>query len=554
MANPGTTTETDPKNPFRYLPGWFWRPSLAVAGGLISGLSLAPINLSALIIVSVVAIHLSIRGVGWRWGLANGFLAGVAFYASQSVWMSAYLGPEPWLALSVLEGLIFAIGLGLAASTWRYLESRAQLFGRWTPLVLIFSLSLIWVAREWVAGHFPYGGYQWSRLGQPMADTLLARLAYWGGISLVSLGVALISVTVVVGLTRTRAFWTWSSSVIIAAPAIALVVTLLLTSLPAEGTARLNATKSTATRSIRVTAIQGNANAGLFANPVPGSILQKHIQTTLRWLARNPRQAAATDLVVWPENASDVDPLSNPIAAAQIHNLVDNQLHIPLMVGAVTWRGKRVFNSVLVFRPNSQSVQIYDKRRPVPFAEYVPDRPFWYQLAPDLIGLIYRGFSFGTKSGNFQVGGANVGTLICFEIGIDEIPHDLVMGGAGIILSQANNSDFGHTAEAFQQEALVRLQAVATGRAIVHASTVATTEIVGPDGSVLASTKPFTPAWANANVAIRSGLTPAMAWFGWVDKLALVAALLALIASLTNGILGFSRRQASVKSTLRDAN
>ena len=130
MANPNSENATKHQSPFRYLPGWFWRPSLSIAGGLVAGLTLAPINLGALIFVSVVAIHLSIRGVGWSWGMANGFVAGTTFYAVQSVWMSAYLGPEPWLALSVLEGLIFAVGLGLAAATWRLIDARAQQLGR----------------------------------------------------------------------------------------------------------------------------------------------------------------------------------------------------------------------------------------------------------------------------------------------------------------------------------------------------------------------------------------------------------------------------------------
>ena len=554
MANPTATHEIKRQSPFRYLPGWFWRPSLAMAGGLVAGLTLAPINLAALIFVSVVAIHLSIRGVGWRWGMANGFVAGTTFYAAQSVWMSAYLGPEPWLALSVLEGLIFAVGLGLAAATWRLIDARSQQLGRWHPPILILALSLIWVAREWVAGHFPYGGYQWSRLGQPMADTVFARLAYWGGISLVSLGVAIVSITLVVGVSTPRQRWRSASNALIAAPAVLVVATLLLTSLPSPPTNTAVQSSKPAGNSLRITAIQGNANAGLFANPVPGSILSKHIAATQRWLAQNPVEAAQTKLYVWPENASDVDPLSNPIAGAQIHNLVDNQLHAPLMLGAVTWRGKRVFNSVLLFTPNTQAVKIYDKRRPVPFAEYVPDRSFWYQLAPNLIGLIYRGFNFGNRSGIFQVDGTRVGSLICFEIGIDEIPHDLVTGGAAVIMSQANNSDFGHTAEAFQQEALVRLQAIATGRTIVHASTVATTEIVGPDGRVVVDTKPFTPAWASAQVQPRNNLTPAMAWFGWVDKLALAVAVLALISTLLTPLRSLSKRLGFIKSTLSDSN
>jgi apolipoprotein N-acyltransferase len=165
----------------------------------------------------------------------------------------------------------------------------------------------------------------------------------------------------------------------------------------------------------------------------------------------------------------------------------------------------------------------------VPFAEYVPDRPFWYSLAPSLIGLIQRGFDFGTHSGVFRVAGVHAGSLICFEIAIDDLPHQLVSEGAQVILSQANNADFGHTDETFQQEALARLQAIATGRSIVHVSTVGVTEVIRPDGSVSAYLKPFTRGYLIQRVALKSDLTPAMRFYGWVDDLALATAALVLV-------------------------
>ena len=509
------------------------RLGLALTGGALAGLSLPHFDFWPAIFVSVALIHLAFRGLKFWLGFAVGIPAGIAFYASQSIWMSAYLGPEPWLALAVLEGLIFGLGAGLAAATWRWLSGHRNRLNRWYYLLTPAWLSLIWVAREWVACHFPYGGYQWSRLGQAVvgasqgnpsgATFSLANLAYWGGISLVSLATAAFAIGAVMASER----FTWRGALRALSLALVLGTVAALTPAVWALTAKTEPTLS-------VLAVQGNANAGLFANPVPGSILSKHLAATYRFLNQHPK--AKVDLVVWPENASDVSPLSNPIANIELRGVVA-KTGKPLLVGAVTERDGKIYNSSLLVEPGASQIKLYDKTRPVPFGEYVPDRPFWRALAPNLIDLISRGYEFGKRPGIFDTAGTRIGALICFEIGIDEVSHNLVTSGAKLIVSQANNADFGHTDEAAQQEALVRLQAIATGRYVVHASTVATTEIVAPDGTVLTGTEPFTAAAALGIVGLSGGLTPAMRFFGWVDYLALAAAALAVLILIDLQIL-----------------
>jgi apolipoprotein N-acyltransferase len=384
------------------------------------------------------------------------------------------------------------------------------------PLTIIF-LALIWVGREWVSGHLPYGGFQWSRLGQTQSGSFLANWAYWGGVSAVSLATAAVAATAVLALELRRTSRTANSIFLIPLAVTLLVPALTFINVAGEGSAVIGA-------------VQGNANAGLFANPVPGSILQKHITAT-RLLAKDPA-AKEIDFVVWPENSGDLDPLNNAIANQAVLNTVDNVIRKPLILGAVTWRNEKLYNSTIQFEPNVGAVAIYDKKRPVPFAEYVPDRPFWYAVAPDLIGLIQHGFEFGKETGVFNVAGIPAGSLICFEIAIDDIPHDLVTQGAQVILSQANNSDFGHTAETFQQEALARLQAIATGRSIVHVSTVGVTEIIRPNGTVSSRLEPFTRGYLIDRVSLSKSLTPAMRFYGWADLLSLAASIAVLVGYL----------------------
>jgi apolipoprotein N-acyltransferase len=281
--------------------------------------------------------------------------------------------------------------------------------------------------------------------------------------------------------------------------------------------------------SIVVAAVQGNANAGLFANTSRGSILRNHIEASK--LIEVKAAGQKVDLVVWPENASDINPLADAAAGSTISRLVNEEFGVPLILGTITERGDELFNSSLIWRPGVGVTDWYDKKRPVPFAEYVPDREFWYSLAPDLIGMISRGYTFGTRDGIFELGENKLGVLICFEIAIDDISRELVGSGAQLILSQTNNADFGRSDETFQQVAIAKLRAIETGRAVVNDSTVGVSAIFAPDGRVLDQLPTFEPGVMVARVPLRTSITPAMTFGGGLDLALNAGALLLIILS-----------------------
>jgi apolipoprotein N-acyltransferase len=169
----------------------------------------------------------------------------------------------------------------------------------------------------------------------------------------------------------------------------------------------------------------------------------------------------------------------------------------------------------------------------------VPDRDFWYQLAPDLIVLVSRGYGFGSRDGIFEYGNKKLGVLICFEIAIDDIGRELVSDGAEIILSQTNNADFGRSYETFQQAALARLRAIETGRTIVNISTVGVSVIFLPNGKVVAELPIFEPGVMVEKLPLRTSITPAMIIGPSFDLFVNFSALALLVAGI---VFGYSRR------------
>jgi apolipoprotein N-acyltransferase len=268
--------------------------------------------------------------------------------------------------------------------------------------------------------------------------------------------------------------------------------------------------------STRVLAVQGNSDAGLFSDYAPGEILQDHVSGTL------PYAGEKIDMVVWPENGSDIDPLRSTLSAKTL-DYVSAALDAPIVVGTITSpETEKYFNSSLVWEAGKGATAQYDKIHPVPFAEYMPNREFFRALQPDLVDLVSRDYQFGTRPNVVEVAGIPAGVAICFDISDDQQAFDMIAGGAQIILAQTNNADFGRTDESVQQLAIARLRAMETGRSVVNISTVGTSAIITPDGSTLNQLPTFTAGAMLNDVPLSTTVTPAMAW-GRTIELGIVA-------------------------------
>jgi len=481
---------------------------LAMLSGAVSFFAYPSPGIWPAIFISVLGLYLSVRGLTFWRAFGVGFVGGAAYYVAQIYWISQYLGPRPLVGLAAVEALIFAVGAAFMALATKRLQRTWQ---------LALVVAILWNSREWVATHFPYGGFPWSRVAMSQSNSPLAFWVAVGGFGLLTFVIVFVTIFTFERMTRKtpRGLQTVAAFI-----GIAFIVPIGIGALPI-----------TSSGSLKIAAVQGNANAGLFSNVDRGTILENHLDATDTLLASQEE----FDLVVWPENASDKNPDDFPDAEALLRDLVDNKLKKPLIFGTITSSGEEFFNSSKLYLPGRGEVDQYDKKRPVPFGEYVPDREFFYQIAPDLIGMISRGYSFGTRDGIFEVSGVKTGILICFEEAIDEVPREVVEQGATVIIAQTNNADFGKSDESVQQLGIGRLRAIETGRAIVHISTVGPSAIIGPKGELIETTEAYVPDYLNAEVPLVSGKNLAMSG-GWLfDPVsAVLGGLIALILIIDN--------------------
>ncbi|MBW0111885.1 apolipoprotein N-acyltransferase, partial [Pseudonocardia sp. KRD-182] len=253
-------------------------------------------------------------------------------------------------------------------------------------------------------------------------------------------------------------------------------------------------------RVVTVAAVQGNVpRLGLDFNSQRRAVLDNHVRVTEELAAevaagRQPQP----DVVVWPENSSDIDPLQNPDAAAQIDRAA-RAIGVPILLGTILRNppemanadGPTASNAAVVWEPGVGVVERSDKRRIQPFGEYMPWRSFFRLFSP----YVDRASNFlpGPGEGALEVNGVRVGIAICWEIAFDDLLADSVAAGAEMLAVPSNNATFGFTDMTYQQLAMSRIRAVEFDRSAVVVTTSGVSATVTPDGTVTARTQQFTP-------------------------------------------------------------
>nr|WP_231927466.1 apolipoprotein N-acyltransferase [Micromonospora zamorensis] len=527
----------------RPLPLRFAVP-LAVAAGLALLVAFPPYGVWPLAPVGVALLAAAAHRRRLRAGAGLGFLTGVALFAPLLAWTNLHTGYLPWVLLSLLQAGYLAL-LGAATAWVSPLADRV----RWTWPVLT---GLLWVGQEALRDRTPFGGFPWGRLAFSQDTSPLLRLAALGGAPLVTFAVALVGGLLVTaawrgwaaarpspaegsqdadgaqGVTSARR---WAPVAVPAAVAVALTAGGLLVPVATAG--------SGATTTVAI--VQGNVpRLGLDFNAQRQAVLNNHVDATIELAGRVAAgQERQPDLVVWPENSSDIDPLRNPTAGARISQAADT-IGAPILVGAVLLGPGvgQVRNAGILWRPGTGADldQLYTKRHPVPFAEYVPLRDV-ARMVSKQVDLIRSDFVPGSTPGVVRAGPAVLGDVICFEVAYDEVVRDTVTGGAQLLVVQTNNATFD-VAEARQQMAMVRLRAVEHGRPALMASTVGVSGFVAPDGRVSDATGFNTREVVVRQVRLDDGRTLATR-LGWWPEVALAA----LAAAALIGAAVLRRRQ-----------
>jgi apolipoprotein N-acyltransferase len=517
-----------------------WALLTALASGLLLAAAFPPVGLWPLAVVGPALLVLALSGRSLRAAFAVGLTFGLGFFLPLLSWVMN-LAWFAWVALAIASALIFAVFT---------IGQRLLLNLRWWPL----AVAGWWVAAEAFRDRWPWGGFPWGRLAMSQAGLPTQGWAAIGGAPVLSFVVALTGTTLawilLTALTASRAGgWRAGQWRRTAVAAVAFAATACVSCLPAA--LPLDPVPGGA-KTAEVAAIQGNvprARGSLAAQLNNDLVVTLNHATATDKLAA--KVAAGTlprpDLVVWPENSTDIDPTQYPPIYQEIASAA-SAIGRPILVGAVLQDPMR--NAGVLWLPGKGPTTSYVKRRLVPFGEYLPFRGLISKIT-SLTQLLPTDFVPGNKTVVFSVGQIKLGDVICYEVGFDDLVRSEVQAGANLLSMQSNDATFERvgeiTAESGQQLAMARLRAVEFDRSVVVASTTGYSAIIAPDGHLITSSGTWQQAELEARVPLLTGTTLANRLGPWPEWA--IAAATALALGLASARGGASwRRQRGPRS------
>lgn len=431
-----------------------------------------------------------------RAGLGWGVLAAAAFFTPLLYWIAVV---EP-IALPLLVASQTAVVAGFVAGVAAWGPRP------WRPVAAV----VWWVALEAVRSTFPWGGFPWGVLGYTQHDGgLLLPIARSLGVLGVSAACAAIAAGVEESLHRLRALRGETVPARALGEAAFGVVRVPLLAVVAVLTAAVllgGDPPATTGRTLDVAAVQGNdiTDTRSLTRSRVVEVAERMTALTER-LAQDP--AGLPDVVIWPENALDADPTdgTRPEMARLVERALDALDGTPLLAGMLRTEDGQQLNTMAAIAPDGTVADSYVKRSLVPFGEYVPLREYlgW---VPQLERA--GNFSAGEDPGVFEVDGARLATVICFENNFPELTRSQVREGAELLVVSTNNASFGMTPASRQHLAFSQLRAVESGRWVVHAGLNGISAVIDPHGRVSQQTALFEQAVVRADLPLVSGSTP----------------------------------------------
>ncbi len=435
--------------------------------------------------------------------------------AGRSVGQAAGLGAVIGLVMNAITiHWVYVLGVPVAFALVVFMSLWGVLLAMMVSLITrlrgwVFLVPAAWVAVEMASGRVPFGGFPWNRLAYTTVDQPMSGWLPWVGATGVAYLLALLA-----QLTLTAVLEPRVRLRVVAAAAVLFVVGGALKLIPPMDPEQ----------QISIGVVQGNVNRELHGTAAYASSVTNNMLSEMIFLMASNRALGeeSLDFVLWPENATDRDPLTRP----ETRSLVETSTAIagvPILVGAVMEGpdpGTTRQTSGIWWDPDTGPGDRYDKRNLVPFGEYIPFRSFLLPRLP-ILEQIGRQSIPGTEPGVIEAPIAEheslrVGNIICFELAWDDTVYDTVRGQSDVIVSQSNTNTYGGTFEVPQQLVINRVRAMELGREVVVSTLNSVSALVDATGAVHEPTAEFTAAHRSFTVPLRTNVNLAVILSPWL--------------------------------------
>ncbi|WP_316667738.1 apolipoprotein N-acyltransferase [uncultured Propionibacterium sp.] len=502
-------------------PPWWASTLLSLAAGTLLGSSYQPYGLWFAAPLGVGLLCWLSRQPRMRRVVWTGFAAGLVLYAMT---VSFEYVVDWWLPLLLVPVL----------ALWVVLTAVLQHFAQYLRLWPVWSAAA-WIAAEAGAQRFPLGGFAWDRLGFTTADAPLGGYLWVLGTAGTGFAVALVGTGLLAAVDAARA----AGHRLGRTTAVLVPVALIITG---GGALRAVPVQDPDQGEVTIAVVQGDVDgsAGPRTSGYARSVTNNHVSETIMAMARARTGIdPAPDLVLWPENSTDMDPNSDQRTRELIER-AQAIAGVPILVGAVTdGPGTDERQTTALWWTADGETDRYAKRNAVPFGEYTPMKDLVFRLVP-MARQVGRqtvpGAEPGVIEGDLDDGRRlSVGDMICYELAFDSTVYDTERYGGQVMTVQSNNATYSGTAQPLQQFTITRIRAMEMRREIVVSTTSSYSGMIGADGRVIARSTPDTAYARSFITPIRSGTTPAMTAGPVLELVGAVLAATSAIAGVAVG-------------------
>ncbi len=441
-------------------------------------------------LISCAVLSALMHGTRPRQTFITCLFFGTGLYATGASWVyvSIHQYGQASMLLATLLTAGFAVALGLVfaipLSLYGYLKRDHNGLG-------LFAFATLWVLSEWFRGWF-LTGFPWLFLGYGFIDTGLAGWAPLTGILGLSGLVACSGAVIGRALMRADP------------PRITALAAILLTATWWGGgqLQKLSWTIPASSTPLTVALVQPN-------QPVLTKWREDALPVILADIRGKTLTLRNNNLVIFPE--SGIPALKNSVDnfLAGLDKAATNQQTAVITGIPMQSDTGNYFNGVIGLGLAAGS---YQKRRLVPFGEYLPFE-HWLRGLIAFFDLPMSSFSAGADQqalievGPFDGATFGVATAVCYEIAYsDQMAADARQ--ANLLLTVSNDTWFGDSLGPHQHLQIARARALETGKPLIRVTNDGITAIIDERGEVLNQLPRFLPGILQGEVMPRSGATP----------------------------------------------
>ena len=180
-----------------------------------------------------------------------------------------------------------------------------------------------------------------------------------------------------------------------------------------------------------------------------------------------------TDILVWPEA-----PMPYTTESKRYKDLI-SRIDKPLVTGFFSTKEGYLYNSVV----NSEQSAIYNKRKLVPFGEYIPFEKYLRGLIA-FFDMPMSNITSGNLSVEMDVGHKTFTPLVCFDIVFREIVRKDVKS-SNYIINVSNDTWFGNSFGPYQHLEISRIRAAENHIPIIRATNDGISALISSNGTIV---------------------------------------------------------------------